>query len=150
MSTHSRSGIRAATLVLVLCAVPGMVHGCSGPTDPAPPPGGGRNLALSFEQFEQRVQPVLVRHGCDAGGDCHGGGIRGSFELSPAGAKDARFDFEQTALQVWAAAPDRSPILTEPLADSAGGTPHGIKAFGSTGDADYQAIRAWIQAGLPR
>jgi hypothetical protein len=112
------------------------------------PPGGGTEARLSFEQFEQAVSPVLVRHGCDAVGDCHGGGIRGSLQLSPPGAKDARFDFDQVVLQVSASAPDSSLILTEPLALEAGGTPHGVKPFASTSDADYQAIRAWILNGV--
>jgi hypothetical protein len=103
---------------------------------------------LSYEEFERTVEPVLVRLGCDAGGDCHGGGIRGSFELSPAGAKDPRFDFAQASLQVSASSPDQSPLLTEPLALPAGGTPHGVKPFASTSDPDYQAIRQWILDGV--
>jgi hypothetical protein len=103
---------------------------------------------LSFEEFRSSVEPVLSLHGCDAGGDCHGGGIRGSFELSPQGAKDAQFDFSQASLQVSASSPDRSPLLTEPLALSAGGTPHGVKPFASTADPDYQAIRQWIMDGV--
>jgi hypothetical protein len=103
---------------------------------------------LSFEQFEQTVEPILVKHGCDAGGDCHGGGIRGSFQLSPAGAKDTRFDFSQASLQVSASSPDRSPLLTEPLALSAGGTPHSFKPIASTSDPDYQAMLQWILDGI--
>lgn len=122
--------------------------GCSSPTSPPPPPGGGATLTLSFDQFAATVQPVLQQHGCDAGGDCHGGGIRGSLQLSPPDAKDPQFDFDQVALQVWAAHPDQSPILTEPLAVAAGGTPHAIKPFASTGDSGYVAIRNWIQAGV--
>jgi hypothetical protein len=50
---------------------------------------------------------------------------------------------------VWPSPPDRSPILTEPLAAHAGGTPHGVKPFDSTDDAGYQVILAWILDGLP-
>ncbi len=141
---------RAASLLIASLAIPGLVHGCSGPTDPAPPPGGGQSLRLSFELFESAVSPVLTRHGCDATGDCHGGGIRGSLELSPPGAKNARFDFDQVALQTWAADLDASPVLTEPLALGAGGTPHAIKPFASTSDSDYVAIRGWILDGASR
>ena len=134
-------------LAIVLCTLPGAIQGCRTPTEPPAPPGGGQALVLGFDQFEQSVSPVLVAHGCDAGGDCHGGGIRGSFQLSPAGAKDARFDFDQVVLQVSASRPEASPILTEPLAPEAGGTAHSVKVFATTSDPGYQAILAWILAG---
>lgn len=106
-------------------------------------------LNLDYSTFEQTVEPILVQHGCDATGDCHGGGIRGSLELSPPGAKDVQFDFDQVSLQTWAAAPESSPILTEPLAIAAGGTPHGVKPFATTSDPDFLAIRQWILDALP-
>jgi hypothetical protein len=133
---------------VALAALPVVHYGCSAPTAPPEPPGGGQTPALSFEQFEQTVQPVLIARGCDAAGDCHGGGIRGTFELSPQGAKDLQFDFDQAALQVSALAPDTSPLLTEPLAEAAGGTPHGVKPFASTADTGYTAIRQWILDGV--
>jgi hypothetical protein len=139
---------QAAALGLWLLAMPGVVHGCSAPTAPPAPPSGGTRLVLSYDDFVQSVEPILMRHGCDAPGDCHGGGIRGSLELSPAGAKDPEFDFEQVTLQVSATDRPRSPILTEPLALSAGGTPHSVKPFGSTEDPDYEAILTWILAGV--
>ena len=137
-----------APLAIVLGALPGVVSGCSTPTAPPAPPGGGQSLTLDFNQFAQTVDPVLARQGCDATGDCHGGGIRGSLQLSPAGAKDTRFDFDQVVLQVSASSPAASPILTEPLALTAGGTPHSFKPFTSTSDSDYQAILTWIMAGV--
>jgi len=134
---------------MIAClTLPGLMQGCSSPTAPPPPPGGGSTLTLSFEQYEADVAPVLSAHGCDAEGDCHGGGIRGSLQLSPAADKDVAFDFEQVSLQVWPAARESSPILTEPLALAAGGTPHPFKAFTDTTDAGYQAIRTWIRAGV--
>lgn len=105
---------------------------------------------LSYDSFVSSVEPILAREGCDAALDCHGGGIRGSFELSPPGAKDPEFDFEQAVLQVSADEPESSPILTEPLAEAAGGTPHGVKPFASIDDPDYQAILAWILEGERR
>ena len=139
---------RAASLLIASLTLPGIVDGCSHPTQPVTPPGGGSTLTLSFEQFERAVEPVLVRHGCDATGDCHGGGIRGSLELSPAGAKNARFDFDQIALQTSATNRDASPVLTEPLALVAGGTPHAVKPFASISDSGYVAVRGWILAGV--
>jgi hypothetical protein len=144
-TTRSR---RVVALALALGMLPGAAQGCRSATAPPTPPGGGQALNLSFTRFEQEISPVLVAHGCDATGDCHGGGIRGSFQLSPPGAKNARFDFDQTALQVSASQPSASPILSEPLALDAGGTPHSVKVFASTSDPEYQAILGWIMAGV--
>ncbi len=107
-------------------------------------------LTLDYDEFVAAVEPVLVRNGCDAGGDCHGGGIRGTFALSPAGAKDLRFDFDQAALQVNPTQLDSSHILTKPLALAAGGVPHGVKVFATPADSGYQAIRGWILHGVLR
>ena len=52
---------------------------------------------LDYATFISEVEPVLERNGCDAGGDCHGGGIRGTLALSPQGAKDPAFDFVQVS-----------------------------------------------------
>jgi hypothetical protein len=144
----SSAARRAASLVVASLALPGVLHGCRTPSAPVTPPGGGQTLTLSFSTFQQTVEPVLVAHGCDATGDCHGGGIRGTLALSPPGAKDVQFDFDQVSLQVWAAERDSSPILTRPLALAAGGTPHPVKVFATTADSGYQAIHAWIMAGV--
>lgn len=122
--------------------------GCATPSEPPAPPGGGTPLQLSFDDFSTQVAPLMTQHGCDAGGDCHGGGIRGTFELSPAGAKDLDFDFAQVALQVSGHSPPSSPILTEPLAVTAGGTPHSVKPFPDTAHPDYQLILGWIEDGV--
>jgi hypothetical protein len=142
--------IMGRTAVLALLVTPLASAGCQSPTAPPEPPGGGQSLNLSFAGYESSVAPVLSRHGCDAGGDCHGGGIRGSLRLSPVDAKDLRADFDQVALQVSASAPEASPILTEPLALDAGGTPHQVKPFATTADSGYLAIRQWILAGVPQ
>jgi hypothetical protein len=138
----SNPGVRFALVALSLG-----LPACSSPTAPPKPPGGGETLVLSYTQFQQAVEPVLVRQGCDATGDCHGGGIRGTYELSPPSAKDDRFDFDQSTLQVYATDRTSSPILTAPLSASAGGTPHPYKPFASTSDPDYQAIAQWVMAG---
>lgn len=132
----------------LLIALPAFHYGCRAPSEPPSPPSGGLQLALNFEQFEATVEPILIAQGCDAEGDCHGGGIRGSLQLSPPAAKDARFDFDEVVLQVSATDAAASLILTEPLALQAGGTPHSVKPFASTTDADYLAIRRWIEAGV--
>ena len=138
----------ARCMAALLIALPAVNYGCSSPTEPPPPPSGGSQLELSYDQFVAEVEPVLVRNGCDMTGDCHGGGIRGTFELSPPGAKDPQFDFDQVSLQTSASTPETSPVLTEPLALAAGGTPHSFKPFSATSDTDYVAIRTWILDGV--
>jgi hypothetical protein len=149
VSKRSSAARRAASLVVASLALPGVLHGCRSASAPIMPPGGGETLTLSYATFAQSVEPVLTAHGCDATGDCHGGGIRGTLQLSPPGAKDVQFDFDQVVLQVSATDRDASPILTRPLALDAGGTPHPIKVFATTADSGYQAIHAWIMAGVP-
>jgi hypothetical protein len=148
VSVRTRIRHAALPLALLLSAAPAVVQGCSSPTAPPAPPGGGHTLPLSRTGFEQNVEPVLVRQGCDATGDCHGGGIRGTLALSPPGAKDVQFDFDQVSLQVSTSNPMASPILMKPLAYAAGGTPHSFKPFASTSDPDYKAIQAWIMAAV--
>jgi hypothetical protein len=130
--------------VLVLLLGPGA---CRGPAEPVPPPSGGREFVLDSVLFAETVAPVLSRQGCDRDGDCHGGGIRGTFALSPAGAKNLSFDFEQCSMQVDPYAPLESLLLRKPLAVAAGGAPHSPQPFASTDDPDYGVIRAWIERG---
>ena len=121
MSAHRAQFRRRASLVIASLALPGIVHGCSSPTSPPVPPGGGHTLSLSFETFQQTIDPILTQHGCDtvAGGDCHGGGINGSLRLSPPGAKDAQFDFDQVRLQVSATAVDGLETMRPPSQQAA-------------------------------
>ncbi len=143
-----RAAFRAVAIALMLTP-PLSLLGCSTPTAPASPPSGGHTLKLDFNEFAQSVEPVLMQHGCDAGSDCHGGGIRGTFELSPANAKDTQFDFDQVSLQVNPVTRDSSKILTKPLAINAGGVPHtGGKVFATVNDSGYVAIHQWIMHGV--
>lgn len=121
--------------------------GCSEPT-PVEPPTGGTRYVYSYEGFVQDVAPVLIHNGCDAGGDCHGGGLRGTLELSPRGSKDHRFDFAQVVQQVRGDRPVSSPLLTKPLSRSEGGDPHAVEPFPSRDDPGYTAILRWIEAGV--
>ena len=145
--TDRNSSIRAIAIVLMLTPLV-CLAGCQSPTAPPPAPSGGNTLRLDYTEFAQAVEPILIQHGCDAGGDCHGGGIRGTLELSPAGAKNTQFDFDQVVLQVLPTVRDSSHILTKPLALTAGGVPHSVKVFATTDDPGYQAIRTWIQHGV--
>ena len=119
------------------------------PTDPTPP-GGGQEFVVDKAAFIATVSPILVNKGCDSLA-CHGGGLRGSFQLSPPDDKDLDYDFEQVGFQLNPVNPEASNLLTKPLDPTAGGAVHTAPAnphgFLSTSDPDYQAILAWIQAG---
>jgi hypothetical protein len=128
--------------------LPGALLGCASPAAPPRPPAGGTTLHLDYSEFASAIEPMLVAHGCDATGDCHGGGIRGTLQLSPPAAKDPQYDFDQIALQVTSSNPDQSPILTRPLAMSAGGTAHPLKVFADTTDTEYVELRGWVRAGV--
>jgi hypothetical protein len=122
------------------------VGGCGSPTEPAPPPADGGTYVLDFARFETSVAPVLADFGCRSLA-CHGGGIRGTFRLSPDSLPDVAFDFEQAIEQVDPWNPDESRILVKPLSRDAGGVPHNHEPFDSVDHAGYVAIREWILAG---
>ena len=114
------------------------------------PPTGGRELVLHEAAFVATVGPILTSRGCDNVA-CHGGGLRGTFQLSPADAKDYDFDFVQARLQVDAVDREASNLLLKPLDPAAGGVAHTAPAsesgFLDAADPDFQAIRAWILGG---
>lgn len=153
----ARRGARAllpARLVIAGAAAAALLPaaGCR-PADPVTPdpPGGGTAWIWDAAVFDATVAPVLTARGCDTV-ECHGGGIRGTFALSPAGDKDLAFDFAQAGWQADGGDPAASALLRKPLAVGAGGAPHAGDAdggiFASTADPDYQAILAWIAAGV--
>jgi hypothetical protein len=123
--------------------------GCAGnsPSPTSPAPTGGQNFVLDYTTFTADISPLLEARGCNAEGDCHGGGIRGSFVLSPSSTPDPQLDFTQAAMQVRGEDPSSSPLLLKPLDESVGGAPHAFTAFSSTADSDYLRILSWIRAG---
>jgi hypothetical protein len=143
--------LAAVVFALAGTALAAMQGSCDGPSaaDP-PPPSGGRTYVLDFDTFAAEIDPILTANGCDNIA-CHGGGIRGTFELSPSADKDVAFDFDQAVLQVNGDAPAASPLLMKPLAEEAGGSAHAAdpeqSGFMSTSDPDYEAILAWIESG---
>jgi hypothetical protein len=143
-SPGRREGV--ASLLIIALAV--LAWGCGeSPTTVDPDvAGGGQIYVLSYDEYVQLVAPVLEAEGCHSPA-CHGGGIRGTFELSPASALDTRYDFEQAILQVDGEDPAASPLLTMPLQPSAGGAPHSVDAFETTDDPGYLAILTWIEDG---
>ena len=120
--------------------------GCSGPTSPPPPPSGGEEFVLDYPEFQASVMPVLNQFSCNTA-ECHGGGIRGTYQLSPVDAPNPAYDFEQTRLQVDPYDPSASPLLRKPLAVGAGGELHSWEPFASTDDPAYRALEAWILSG---
>lgn len=145
---RQRTG-RVWSVLLAAALLP--LAGCRAANPVTPePPGGGRAYVLDAAAFAATVAPVFTARGCDSV-ECHGGGIRGTFALSPAGAKNPDLDFAQASLQVTGDDPSASPLLRKPLLAAAGGAPHGGDAdpgaFTSTDDPDYQAILDWIEAG---
>lgn len=123
-----------------------MLAGCNSPAEPPAPPGGGQRFVLDYPTFASTVAPVFTAYGCNTT-QCHGGGIRGTFALSPEGAEDPAFDFEQARLQVDPYDPTRSALLVQPLTESAGGVPHPWEPFDSVEHPGYRAIEDWILAG---
>jgi hypothetical protein len=116
------------------------------PSDPAPP-SGGRTYVLAYDSFASSVEPVLSGLGCD-NLNCHGGGIRGTFQLSPPNAKDTHYDFDQACLQVTPADLKTSPLLMKPLAEECGGASHGGGAFFfALDDPNYVALLQWVESG---
>jgi hypothetical protein len=139
---EGRHAIACAAIGLCLAACD---H--ASPADPTPP-SGGRTYVLSYDSFAASVEPVLSAQGCD-NLNCHGGGIRGTFQLSPPNAKDAHYDFNQACMQVTPADPKNSPLAMKPLAEECGGATHGGGAFFfSLDDPNYVAILQWVESGV--
>ena len=145
--------IKSQTKLLLICLVGviALVAGCRS-ADPTSvqPPTGGQEFVLDEATFAMTVSPLLTSRGCDNIA-CHGGGLRGTFELSPADDKNVAYDFLQVARQVDPEQPSQSSLLMKPLAPAAGGDVHTadpeVSGFLTTDDPDYQAILAWIEAG---
>lgn len=148
MAESRRGAISPGCAAAILCGLLLAVIGCQPPAEAPTPPRGGREFTLNFDEFSARIDPILHRRGCDADGDCHGGGIRGTFRLTREEERDPALDFEEVRLQVWPEHPERSPILVKPLAVAAGGERHSFEPFRTADDPDYRAILEWIDAGV--
>jgi hypothetical protein len=99
--------------------------------------------------FENDVEPVLSRYGCNASG-CHGKAEgQNGFKLSVFGF-DPAADYaallkEGRGRRVFPAAPEQSLLLRK----MTGRMPHGGGARVPRNSPDYETLRAWIAAGLP-
>lgn len=134
----------------IACAALGLcLAACdhASPSDPTPP-SGGQTYVLSYDKFAASVEPVLASLGCD-NTNCHGGGIRGTFQLSPPGNKDTHYDFKQACMQVSPWDPKDSPLVMKPLAEECGGATHaGGAFFFSLDDPNYLALLQWAESGV--
>ena len=140
---------RFVAAVILLVALPLGACDEASITDPEIA-GGGQELVLDYESFETNVAPIFTARGCDNLA-CHGGGIRGTFQLSPTSAKDPAFDFEQASLQVDPLDRASSTLLLKPLSEIAGGLPHAgdgpTTTMNSVDEPDYATLRTWIEEG---
>jgi hypothetical protein len=99
--------------------------------------------------FANDIEPLLARHGCNAGG-CHGRASgQNGFKLSLFGF-DPVFDYnalvkEARGRRIFPAAPDRSLVLMKAAALVAHG---GGKRLLPDSD-DYHTLRTWIAQGAP-
>ena len=100
--------------------------------------------------FENELQPIFTRLGCNSG-PCHGKGRgQGGFQLSLLGF-DPQQDFdaitkEGRARRIFPAAPDRSLLIAKP----AGTVPHGGGRRLEVNGPEYHTMLHWVQQGMPR
>jgi len=105
-------------------------------------------VALAAD-FENEIQPLLTRYGCNSGG-CHGKASgQNGFKLSLFGF-DSQADYEEIVdrargRRVNVATPEQSLLLLK----SIGAVPHGGGTrFAPTSQA-YEVLRQWISDGVP-
>ena len=100
--------------------------------------------------FENDLQPILTRFGCNSG-PCHGKARgQGGFQLSLLGF-DAQQDYdaiakEGRARRVFPGAPENSLLVAKP----AGRIPHGGGKRLDANSPEYQTMLNWIRQGMPR
>jgi hypothetical protein len=99
--------------------------------------------------FDNDVEPILSRHGCNSAG-CHGKAEgQNGFKLSVFGfdpaADYAALVKEARGRRVFPAAPEYSLVLRK----VSGRIAHGGGVRVPAGSDDYETLRAWIAAGVP-
>ncbi len=106
--------------------------------------------ATAIVDFQNDLQPIFTRLGCNSG-PCHGKARgQGGFQLSLLGF-DAQQDFdaivkEGRGRRIFPAAPEHSLLLAKP----AGKVPHGGGRRLEAGGPEYQTMLNWIRQGMPR
>ena len=99
--------------------------------------------------FENDIQPLLSRHGCNSSG-CHGkaegqGGFKLSIFAFDPGADFASLVKEGRGRRINSAAPDESLLLRK----ASGTSPHGGGIRLKRESKDYATLRNWIATGMP-
>lgn len=99
--------------------------------------------------FENDIEPVLSRFGCNSSG-CHGkaegqNGFKLSVFAFDPSADYASLTKESRGRRVFPAAPEQSLLLRK----MSGQMPHGGGTRLAAGSAEYETVRAWIAAGMP-
>ena len=99
--------------------------------------------------FENDIEPLLSRHGCNSSG-CHGkaegqGGFKLSVFAFDPGADHSAVVKEGRGRRITPAAPDESLLLRK----ASGGMPHGGGIRLKADTKDYATLRNWIAAGTP-
>jgi hypothetical protein len=123
------------------------------PAAPAPVPAAASKL--NFETFRARVQPILTspRKGNARCVSCHSRGGGNSYleplaEGSTAYTEEqSRRNFERVSRLVVPGEPMKSILLTNPLAEDAGGSHWhgGGKHWTSQDNAEWQALAGWVK-----
>lgn len=119
-----------------------------------PVPSSSGSTLLNYEFFKTKVQPVFLakRLGRARCVSCHASPHIALFHLRPLSPgsttwneEESRKNFEETRLMVLAGNL-KSPLLTHPLAEEAGGDffHSGGKQFSSQNDPEWQILKAWV------
>jgi hypothetical protein len=121
----------------------------------SPAPSATTTSALNYDVFRTRVQPILTspRKGNARCTACHsrGGGNSYLEPLAPGSTtyseEQSRRNFERVQRLVVPGAPLKSPLLTNPLAEEAGGSHWhgGGKHWQSQNDPEWQTLAAWVR-----
>lgn len=123
-------------LAMLALSSPAVVHGEDAP----------RKTAVDFQN---EIQPILSRHGCNSGG-CHGKASgQNGFKLSLFGF-DHAFDYEAIVRsargrRISQSAPENSLLLQKAI----GQLPHGGGQRLEIDSESYQTLKRWIAMGAP-
>jgi hypothetical protein len=140
---------RAIVCLAMLATLAGMGRAEAPSAVPATLPSAPTIVAGNVS-FELDVLPILTAAGCNAGA-CHGKSRgQNGFQLSLLGF-DADFDFSAIAKEahgrrVFPASPDNSLLLRKASLR----LPHGGGERLKTDGPEYDVVRRWIAAGMPR
>ena len=127
----------------------------AGPAAQAAP--GTATAKLDFEVFKTRVQPILMspRKGNARCISCHSTGNAYLEPLAPGTTtytdEQTRRNFERVLRLVTPGDPLKSLLLTNPLAEEAGGSHWhgGGKHWQSQDNPEWQTLAAWVRGGRP-